>query len=201
VTENGVSEPTPTQPERMCAGCRQPAAKQALERFIFHDEAGLVFDLRCKAPGRGAYVHPKVACVQRAVDEGGFSRGFKRRVEADLNEVLEDMRRGIARRLGESLSVASASKQLFVGGSSVSEAFVEADLGLVLIASDAGESTRRKYRSNAERKSIPVCEALSGEELASGVGHEFVAVAAVARSQALDRVRRDIGHLEQLGAV
>ncbi len=196
-----MSGPSEAQPERVCVGCGQQAPKRDLERFIYHDEAGLVFDLRCKAPGRGTYVHPNLDCLKGAVERGGFSRGFKQRVIADPIEVLDDVRRGIRRRLDEGLRVALTSQSLQLGGPAVSQAFKDDDVGLLLVASDAGESTRRKFISNAERKDTPVSRDLSGEDIARVAGRDFVAVAAVGDSAVAERIGRDLRRLEQLEAL
>jgi predicted RNA-binding protein YlxR (DUF448 family) len=200
-TENGVSGPQAEQPERMCAGCRESAPKDELERFIFHDDAGLVFDLRRKAPGRGAYVHANPECIRNAVEKGGFSRGFKSRVVADPDELLTDVSRGVRRRLIEGLRVALQSQNMTVGSTAVSDAVRHDTVGLLLLASDSGESTRRKFESNADRKNIAVSEALTGEELGSLFGREYVAVCTVAPSLPLARIRQDIEKLAQLNAL
>lgn len=186
---------------RMCVGCRQNAPKEDLERFIFFDEAGLVFDLRRKAPGRGAYVHAAPECIQQAVERGGFARGFKCRVVADPDELLADVSAGIRRRLDEGLRVALQSQNLRVGARAVSDALKLDQVGLVLLAADAGKSTRSKFASNADRKNIPVCQGLTGEELGAVLGGDFVAVLAVAPSRPLAMIRRDLDKLAQLNAL
>lgn len=200
-TENGVSGPAAEQPERMCVGCRQNAPKEELERFIFHDEAGLVFDLRRKAPGRGTYVHADPGCIRKAVEKGGFSRGFKSRVVADPDELLGDVTHGIRRRLQEGLRVALQSQNLTVGSTAVSEAIKHDEVGLLILATNIGESTRRKFESNADRKNIAVSHALTGEELGALSGRDYVAVCAIAPSLPLARIRRDIEKLAQLNAL
>lgn len=181
--------------------CRQPAPKQDLERFVYHDKAGLVYDLRHKAPGRGAYVHARRACLLDAAEKGGFSRGFKTKVQVAADTLLDDVRGGIHRRLQEGLRVALRSQKLYLGGTAVAEAVKADEVGLLLVARDASESTRHKFSSNAERKGIAVRQTLSGEELGAISGRAFVAVAAVASSRGLARIRRDIDKLEQLGSL
>ncbi len=196
--QNDVSGPEAQKPERMCVGCRGQAPKDELERFIYHDDVGVVFDLRQKAPGRGVYVHAERDCLRLAARKGGFSRGFKRRVVVDADELTEDVRRGIRRRLDEGLRVALQSQHLFVGATAVAQAFKDEAVGLLLVAADAGESTRRKYASNADRKNTPVRDALTGEQLGAVCGRDFVAVMALAPSRPLASVRRDIDKLAHL---
>lgn len=183
---------------RVCVSCRESAQKKSLERFIYHEESGLIFDLRQKAPGRGTYVHARRECLLDAAQKGGFSRGFKTRVQVDAETLLNDVRVGVHRRLQEGLRVALKSQKLYLGGTAVAEAVKSEQVGLLLVARDASESTRHKFSSNAERKGIPVRQTLGGEELGALSGRAFVAVVAVAPSRCLARIRRDLDIMEQL---
>lgn len=192
----------PTEgPTRRCVGCGEPALKSELERFVYHDDVGLLYDLRKKAPGRGVYLHADPECVRQAALRGGFARGFKRRVIAEPDAILEDLRRGIWRRLQESMQVALQSQHLGLGSGAVGDAMKRDEVELVLLASDAGDSTRRKYASNADRKNIPVCDALTGEQMASLVGRDCVVLISIASSIHRDKVRRDIEKLRRLDAL
>ncbi|TMQ10927.1 MAG: YlxR family protein [Deltaproteobacteria bacterium] len=72
---------------RTCTGCRQVAPQRALVRLVL-DGARLVVDGdRCR-PGRGAYVHPRPACVTAA----GLSRSFRRAIHpADVAQIVSEM--------------------------------------------------------------------------------------------------------------
>ncbi|NJP46628.1 YlxR family protein [Actinacidiphila epipremni] len=63
-------------PERTCVGCRQRAAKSELLRVVMR-EGACVPDHRGTLPGRGAYVHPALACLDLAVRRRAFTRAFK----------------------------------------------------------------------------------------------------------------------------
>ncbi|MFF9146469.1 YlxR family protein [Streptomyces sp. NPDC055051] len=63
-------------PERTCVGCRERAAKSDLLRIVvIKDEC--VPDRRGTLPGRGAYVHPALHCLDLAVRRRAFPRAFK----------------------------------------------------------------------------------------------------------------------------
>ncbi|MFI8253911.1 YlxR family protein [Streptomyces filamentosus] len=63
-------------PERTCVGCRERAAKSDLLRIVvIKDEC--VPDDRGTLPGRGAYVHPALHCLDLAVRRRAFPRAFK----------------------------------------------------------------------------------------------------------------------------
>uniref|UniRef100_A0AAU2JX81 YlxR family protein n=1 Tax=Streptomyces sp. NBC_00049 TaxID=2903617 RepID=A0AAU2JX81_9ACTN len=63
-------------PERTCVGCRERAAKNDLLRIVaIGDEC--VPDTRGTLPGRGAYVHPAVVCLDQAVRRRAFPRALR----------------------------------------------------------------------------------------------------------------------------
>jgi len=63
-------------PERTCVGCRERAAKTDLLRIVaIKDEC--VPDPRGTLPGRGAYVHPALVCLDQAVRRRAFPRALR----------------------------------------------------------------------------------------------------------------------------
>ncbi|MFE0650695.1 YlxR family protein [Streptomyces sp. NPDC059534] len=73
-------------PERTCVGCRERAAKSDLLRIVvIKDEC--VPDDRGTLPGRGAYVHPAVVCLDLAVRRRAFLRAFKVQGPLDTAEL------------------------------------------------------------------------------------------------------------------
>ncbi|MCB5182028.1 YlxR family protein [Streptomyces antimicrobicus] len=67
---------TRARPERTCVGCRERAAKSDLLRIVAV-EGACVPDHRGTLPGRGAYVHPAVVCLDQAVRRRAFSRALR----------------------------------------------------------------------------------------------------------------------------
>ncbi|MFD8012064.1 YlxR family protein [Streptomyces sp. NPDC058955] len=63
-------------PERTCVGCRERAAKSELLRIVMNKDE-CVPDHRGTLPGRGAYVHPALHCLDLAVRRRAFPRTFK----------------------------------------------------------------------------------------------------------------------------
>ena len=71
-------------------GCRERAAKRDLLRIVAI-EGECVPDPRGTLPGRGAYVHPALVCLDLAVRRRAFSRAFRARIPldtADLNRYV-----------------------------------------------------------------------------------------------------------------
>ncbi|MFJ3339096.1 YlxR family protein [Streptomyces sp. NPDC086766] len=63
-------------PERTCVGCRERAAKDELLRTVAV-EGECVPDPRGTLPGRGAYVHPALVCLDQAVRRRAFPRALR----------------------------------------------------------------------------------------------------------------------------
>lgn len=63
-------------PERTCVGCRERAAKSDLLRIVAVGDR-CVPDPRGTLPGRGAYLHPAVVCLDQAVRRRAFPRALR----------------------------------------------------------------------------------------------------------------------------
>ena len=53
-------------PMRMCVGCREMKPKKELIRVVRPPEGSVMLDRTGKAAGRGAYVCPSSACLEKA---------------------------------------------------------------------------------------------------------------------------------------
>lgn len=144
-------------PQRRCLCCRGNGKKVDLLRFVVVDGV-ICFDLRKKLPGRGYYV-----CAQRHCIEKAFANGFKRVLKRDPSSLGNDAEAfiasvvlpGLRKRYTELLQSGYASHQLLIGSDSVEEAAKSDALGCYILATDASESTKKKYRLNAQRKGLP----------------------------------------------
>src|ERR1700742_607848 len=76
---------TGKNPVRTCVGCKARAAKSSLLRLVV-DGNGIVPDPQARQPGRGAYLHPSLACCELALRRRVFSRAL--RVEGSLDTAL-----------------------------------------------------------------------------------------------------------------
>ena len=70
-------------PERTCVGCRDRAGKRELLRVVRSPDGGLRPDPGGSAPGRGAYVHRAVACVDAAIQRGSLARALRTGLDAE----------------------------------------------------------------------------------------------------------------------
>jgi predicted RNA-binding protein YlxR (DUF448 family) len=81
-------------PERTCVGCRVAAPKPALVRVVRSSAGDARVDPTGSAPGRGAYVHRKGACVEAALRKGSLARSLRARlgpeIVGNLRELIEE---------------------------------------------------------------------------------------------------------------
>nr|WP_277628316.1 YlxR family protein [Arsenicicoccus dermatophilus] len=82
-----ATAPTP----RTCVGCRQVADRAALLRAVavVGDDGRLLVtpDPRKRLPGRGAWLHPDIACLDLALRRKAFSRALRAEVHVDVELV------------------------------------------------------------------------------------------------------------------
>lgn len=64
------------QPVRTCLGCRQVAAQSELLRIVCVDGV-LTADSANRLGGRGAYVHPRTDCLDKAESRRAFQRALR----------------------------------------------------------------------------------------------------------------------------
>ena len=63
-------------PVRTCVGCKERAAKSSLLRLVAVGD-DIVPDPQARQPGRGAYLHPSLACFELAQRRRAFSRALR----------------------------------------------------------------------------------------------------------------------------
>ena len=83
-------------PVRTCVGCRERTSKSELLRVVAGtDTEGhlvLVPDPARTAPGRGAHLHPVIACYDLAVRRKAFPRALRAKGALDSEAVREHIR-------------------------------------------------------------------------------------------------------------
>lgn len=82
-------------PMRMCVGCKTMRPKKELFRVVGSEENLAVLDKTSKAPGRGAYICPDEACLQKAIKTRALERALEVRVDDSL---AQQLKRELARR-------------------------------------------------------------------------------------------------------
>ena len=73
-------------PQRTCIGCREVLPKRTLIRIV-RTQDGIKIDPTGKLSGRGAYLHEKHSCWERAI-KGALASALKKDLEAVDREML-----------------------------------------------------------------------------------------------------------------
>ena len=101
-------------PQRQCVACGQMRAKRDLVRVVRMPDGEVRVDLGGKLSGRGAYVCPDSACVDRALKEGRLGGILEKPIPDEVARSLREaasrppvarapvVRRISLRQLGES---------------------------------------------------------------------------------------------------
>lgn len=77
-------------PQRQCVACGQMRAKRDLVRVVRTPAGEVRVDLGGKISGRGAYVCPDPACVDRAVREGRLGGILECPIPDDITKNLRE---------------------------------------------------------------------------------------------------------------
>lgn len=124
---------------RTCVGCRVSGDPQDLVRLVVGPEGDVVPDLAGGAFGRGAWVHPRLVCLEGAV-RGGLSRGLKTQIKTDVPQVVSQLRHAAVRRTISLLQAAQRAKRVAIGTAALEDAERDGRVELLVLASDAKAS-------------------------------------------------------------
>lgn len=157
VESGAVREPeqAPRGRTRTCVGCGEhvPVAKAAdLVRLVLgpEPEGAIAVDARGGAFGRGAHVHARPACLERAV-KGGLARSTKGKALGVLGEdgtrhplhagsLARAIQEAMDRRIEGLFAAAVRSRQLDFGAEAVTGACQRREAELIVVACDAAEA-------------------------------------------------------------
>ena len=78
----------PAAPVRTCIGCGERAAKSELIRVVAAGD-DIVPDVTFRLPGRGAYLHRSLACLERAQRRKAFPRALRLPAALPVGRVAE----------------------------------------------------------------------------------------------------------------
>lgn len=80
-------------PMRQCVGCNEMKTKREMIRIIKTSEEEIVLDTTGKKNGRGAYICPNSACLEKARKSRGLERSLKTAIPQEIYEQLgEEMK-------------------------------------------------------------------------------------------------------------
>jgi predicted RNA-binding protein YlxR (DUF448 family) len=168
------SKSAKTPPERTCVGCGLRDAASAMVRLVVAEDE-VVFDLAGGAFGRGAHLHARSECIEKA--PRGLARTFKRDPKVDARELAARLSAACDRRMSGLLMAARRTNALAVGADASLEA-IHRGAPLVVVAVDAGKiaQTLEVQGAVAEGRAIAW---KAKNELGALLGEEAVAICAV----------------------
>ena len=76
-------------PERMCVGCHENHSKKELIRIVRTPEGEFQIDTTGKKSGRGAYICPKMECLEAAIKGHKLEKSFKSKIDNSIYEKLK----------------------------------------------------------------------------------------------------------------
>ena len=76
-------------PQRQCMGCRERKEKRELIRVVRAPDGSVSRDFRGKAPGRGAYICPDMACLKKALRSKALDRSLEVTIPEEIYARLE----------------------------------------------------------------------------------------------------------------
>ena len=162
-------------PMRQCTGCREMKSKKEMIRVLRTAENEIILDATGKKNGRGAYLCFSEECLEKAIKNHGLERSLKMAVPASKrsldqlknNKVLSLI--GLATKAGKTVS-----------GEFSTEKSVKTGKGfLALVADDASENTKKKFRNMCTYYEVPLYFLSDKESLGRAMGKEFRASLAV----------------------
>jgi hypothetical protein len=156
------------QPIRTCIATGEQAPQGELLRFVAGPDGKVYFDISGKAPGRGAYLRPVPAALEKALKRKVLGRHLKAQVPEDLSIILAGQLR---QRALEALSLAKKAGQLTVGLEETLKA--RQTMHALILATDAGLNAQEKFAAWG----VPTVRLFSKLELEQALGVPNTAVA------------------------
>ena len=185
---------------RMCIVTRQSGSPDELIRFVAGPDGSVVPDLKRQLPGRGCWVKPERALIEKAIAKKLFARALKRDVKAGP-ELLALLDRLMAQQLAGMMNMARKAGQFISGATKVDAAVRSGNAIAVFHATDAAADGVRKL--DQARKAwalgsdagneIPSFRLFSGAEMDELMGQNaFIHAAALAGQAGEGVVKRAI---------
>ncbi len=178
---------------RSCVACKKRYPRWQLLRLVLapHETTPQV-DYLHKLPGRGAYVCPKMACIEDAVNRGGLQRAFSSTIQILPEIIMREAWRASRRYISSLISISKRSGNLLAGHSQVEWGLKNDKGDLLLLASDASDGVKRKFSRWAKNLNIPTVEALSKLELGSSIGSSETSILLITDANLAQKIQREL---------
>lgn len=165
---------------RKCVGCQEMKNKKEMMRVLKTSENTFELDVTGKKNGRGAYICCSRECLEKAMKNKGLERSFKQAIPNEVYETLK--RRWMHLKQNKALSLVSLATKAgkTVSGEFATEKAVkDFSAELVLVAEDASDNTKKKFKNMCDFYEVPVYFYGDKDTLGHAMGKEFRASLAV----------------------
>jgi hypothetical protein len=194
MTRGGAGQ-TAEAPERRCIATGEVRPKAGLIRFVVAPDGQVVPDILGRLPGRGIWVAPERAAIEKAAKKGLFARAAKRAVT--VPEGLADEVEGlVARRVVDLISLARKAGEAVVGYEKVKDWLGKGRAAVLIQASDGSERGKAKLHPPAGSGSFIGC--LTRREMGLAFAREHAIHGALAAGGLATRVVEEAAKLARL---
>jgi predicted RNA-binding protein YlxR (DUF448 family)/ribosomal protein L7Ae-like RNA K-turn-binding protein len=144
------------EPIRQCIACRQRKPKKELLRIVRINGREIEFDPPQKKQGRGLYICPTSACIEKTRGKELINRAWGIRTPRHLFIRLAKYIHSQQSDLEKILGFAARTKKLVTGVESVGTAIKKKRVLVVVLDSNTGESTRIKIEALSRKWGVPL---------------------------------------------
>ncbi len=157
---------------------------------------GVIIDYSERLPGRGAYVCPEMPCIGKALKEGSLSRAFKESIKPPrIEDFVAELDKKINRKIASLLGMARKSGMVAAGFDSAIEAAMRDTVGLVIMAGDLSENTRKKAMEVGTGFTGRLVEYSTKDMLGSMLGMDPVGIVFIKNKELSDSLKKEIRRL------
>jgi len=181
--------------ERTCVSCRKKGIKGELIKLT-NTPQGVIIDYSERLPGRGAYVCPEKPCIGKVLKEGVLSRAFKESVKPpSIEGIVAELDQKINRKISSLLGMARKSGLVAAGFDSAIEAAMRDTAGLVIMAQDLSENTKKKAMEEGAGFTGRLVEYSTKDMLGSMLGMDPVGIVFIKNKELSDSLKKEIRRL------
>jgi hypothetical protein len=150
--------------------CREKDGHDNLIRIAMHPNTRqAIIDYKGRLPGRGAWVHPSLACVQRITAKPAIlAQTFRRPVV--IEGLMEQLHAAVMRAVVHHIGVYAAQGTIIGGHERLVESLKQRSIRVVVFSSDASIRTVEKLRRLFTPEVLEFELPLSTEEMGHVVG-------------------------------
>lgn len=133
--------------------------KREMIRVIKTSENEIILDATGKKNGRGAYLCADSECLKKAEKSKGLERSLKTAIPKEIYEQLEEEMEAIENdKVLQMLGLAARGRKIESGEFSTEKAVKAGKAGLVIVAKDASDNTKKLFRNMCAFYEVPYYE-------------------------------------------